>query len=119
MSVVHNTTRRIIPCDRQGCVLPARYQIVFRFWMIGWKKSKKPPVKVLTNFCACTRHTEDIKASDLLDAETKSTVLGSLSLRGYPMPDFGLSELEFELLKNGHMVNPGLGSEWAKRRTEA
>lgn len=46
-------------------------------------------------------------------------MLGSLLLRGYPMPDFRLSELEFEALKNGHMVDPGLGAEWSKRRSEA
>lgn len=105
MSSLQRRINRIVSCDRDGCILPARYRIVFRFWRIGASKQRARPVKVVTNLCACTRHTEDIKAADLLDNETKSTVLSSLTLRGFPMPDFATAELEFAALNNGHMAS--------------
>lgn len=116
VSIIHNITRQIVPCDRDGCVYPAKHQVVVALWMLGRAKSKKPATKVLTNLCVCEVHKMDTTASDLLDNDGKSMMLGVLSHRGFTLPDFKTAEIEFEPIRNGRKVDPGLGSEWATRR---
>lgn len=97
---------RIIPCDRADCVLPARYQIAVKLWRIGQSKATGKPAKILTAFCVCETHRKATKAKHLLDGEAKSAMLGELTGRGYPMPDFRGAELEFVALTGGRMTDP-------------
>lgn len=117
LPVIANLTRRIVTCDREPCAMPAKYQVVLGFWRIGQRKTRKPATKVLTNLCVCEVHRLDLSAPDLLaDRDVKSSLLGQLTTRGFPMPDFKSASIEFEPMKNNRRVNPGLGGEWMQRR---
>lgn len=106
--------RQIIPCDRAECVMPARYQIAVKLWPIGKSKEKAKPAKILTAFCACETHRKATRAKHLLDDEAKSTMLGELTGRGVPMPDFRGAELEFVALTGGKMTDAAAFERGAK-----
>ncbi len=117
LAILNRPRTSIVPCDRDGCVFPAKHQIVFGFWSIGQKKTKRPATKVLSNLCVCEVHKLDLQPQDFMaDNDIKAMLLGALSLRGFPMPDFKSAVLEFEPIVKGRKVDPGLGAEWMRRR---
>lgn len=117
LAVLKVPPRPIVTCDRDGCVMPAKHQIVFGFWRIGQRKTKRPATKVLSNLCVCEVHKLDLEPKDFMaDNDFKASMLGQLSARGFPMPDFNSAVLEFEPIVKGRKVDPGLGAEWMRRR---
>lgn len=92
-------------CDRAGCSSRAAVQIALKLWDIGQKKKAKPNV-ALTNYCVCEVHANGIQAQDVLAGSGKSKLLGDLTQRGMPMPDFRKTEVELVPLKGGRRMDP-------------
>lgn len=95
----------ILKCDRLDCVLPAQYQIGFKLWKIGERKSAKP-MRVLTGLCVCNRHRKELTREDLFSTEGKAKILAAMTERGFPMPDFKTGEIEYAKLAGGKLVDP-------------
>lgn len=95
-------------CDRTGCVNPAKWQIVLNLWTFGQSKSRHSPTQALTGLCVCQRHRQESTVKNVLTQEAKSRVLGQLTERGFPMPDFRKTELEFIEVKDGRKTEPSM-----------
>jgi hypothetical protein len=96
---------KIIVCDRAGCIMPAKVQIALKLWNIGQSKRAKP-LQVLTGLCVCGRHRNESTIRNVLTPAAKSKLLGDLTERGVPMPDFASAELAFVTLAEGRKADP-------------
>jgi hypothetical protein len=97
---------RIMSCDIEGCVLPAKYQIGLHLFRIGSSKTGKEDAKTLLNLCVCEKDRKDLTIEDILTPEGKSKLLGQLTQQGFPIPDFKRTRLEFIPLTDGRKVDP-------------
>lgn len=107
LPVIVNTTRVITQCDfgdqDARCVLPAKYQVAVRVFRFG---SKTAHADMLTSICTCLKHKPILKLEHVLTPENKSTFLGMLTRRGFPLPDFKRSELSFVDMVEGRKADP-------------
>ena len=97
--------QKIIPCDRADCIMPARVQIALNLRTIGQSKRAKP-TQVLTGLCVCARHRNESTVKNVLTPEAKSKLLGQLTERGVPMPDFKTVDIAFLPLSEGRKADP-------------
>lgn len=81
-----------IPCDRDGCANPARWQIKQVISEIG---QRKPRVELTTNLCVCEKHKRETAPADLMDDESRKTTYEYLQKNGVMLPDLDRMALEF------------------------
>ncbi len=96
----------VAKCDRAGCVNPAKWQIALKLWTIGQSKSRNEPAQALTGLCVCQRHRQESTVKNVLTLEARSRLLGQLTERGFPMPDFRKTELAFVPVEDGRKMEP-------------
>src|SRR5712671_1471822 len=102
---------RFMQCGRQDaeqerCKNPAQWQVVLGIKSIGMRKTSPVAAHVLTNLCVCNKHKKLLKPEDFSgDLSIRSIVTGQLAGTGFPMPDWKLLELEYQLVKGGNLAD--------------
>jgi hypothetical protein len=89
--------------EKARCVLPAKYQISFRVFRFG---SKRDHIDMLSNVCVCEAHRRTLKVEHVLTDKTKSELLGTLTKRGFAMPEFDRTEMTFHVMTKGRKIDP-------------
>ena len=92
---------RLVGCDRDGCVNPAKFRILLRYRSLAQGGRGDPVCDSITNMYVCARHKREVKPADFVDPESRKATLEFLRGQGMLLPDVDRPIVDFIELVGG------------------
>lgn len=82
-------------CARNGCPLAGIWKVSILVWGEGTNRNSGVPLEIHTTYAVCTRHREDGKPVDIIDAKLRRKVRVQLSQEHKPPADWRTAEWKY------------------------